>query len=167
MIRGKVEWVPNDDRLRHFVATSGSGHGLVFGDFEGGTGPSPLETVALALAGCTAFDVITILRKKKQDVVRYEVRVEADQQLGPPAVFAGVRVHHVVQGRGVSVEAVRQAVDLSHRKYCTVGAMISKAAPVQATFEVLELASPAAPSPPAGSSPAASLPAGAGTLPQP
>jgi putative redox protein len=139
MIRGKVQWVPGEERIHQFVGTSGSGHGVVFDDIEGGMGPTPLETVAVALAACTAFDVITILRKKKQDVARYEVRVEADQQLGPPAVFAALRVHHVVQGRGVSADAVRQAVDLSHRKYCTVGAMLGKTAPIRATFEVVEL----------------------------
>jgi putative redox protein len=143
MIRGKVQWVPGEERLHQFVGTSGSGHAVVFDDLDGGMGPTPLETVALALAGCTAFDVITILRKKKQEVVRYEVRVEADQQLGPPAVFAALRVHHVVQGRGVSPDAVRQAVDLSHRKYCTVGAMLGKTAPVRATFEVVDLCPPA------------------------
>jgi putative redox protein len=143
MIRGKVQWVPRDDRLHHFVGTSGSGHGIVFDDLEGGTGPTPVEAVALALAGCTAFDVITILKKKRQEVRRYEVRVEAEQQLGPPAVFAAIHVHHVVEGRGISEDAVRQAVDLSHRKYCSVGVMLGKTAPIRVSFEVVESAPPA------------------------
>lgn len=144
MIRSKVQWVPKEDRLHQFVGTSGTGHGVVLDDREGGTGPTPVEMLTLALAGCTAFDVITILKKKRQDVCRYEVRVEAEQQLGPPAVFAAVHLHHVVEGRGVNPEAVRQAIDLSHRKYCSVGVMLSRAVPIHNTFEVLEMAPPAA-----------------------
>jgi putative redox protein len=146
MIRGKVQWVPRDDREHQFVGTSGSGHALVFDDLEGGMGPTPMEAVGLALAGCMAFDVITILRKKRQEVLRYEVQVEGQQQLGPPAVFAALHVHHVVEGRGVSADAVRQAVDLSARKYCPVGAMLGKTVPIQVSFEVVE-ASPPTPLP--------------------
>jgi putative redox protein len=145
MIRGKVQWVPRDDRLHQFVGTSGSGHAIVFDDVEGGCGPSPMETVALALAGCQAFDVVTILRKKRQDVRRYEVRVEAEQQIGPPAVFSALHVHHVVEGRGISEDALRQAVDLSQRKYCSVGAMLARTAPIRVTFEIVEPTSAAAP----------------------
>jgi putative redox protein len=139
MIRGNVQWVPRDDRIHQFVATSGSGHGVVFDDLEGGMGPTPLETVALALGGCMAYDVVTILKKKRQEILRYEVRVEAEQQLGPPAVFAACHVHHVVHGRGVNPESVRQAIELSQRKYCAVGAMLSKTAPIRTSFEVIEL----------------------------
>jgi putative redox protein len=144
MIRGKVQWIPRDDRLHQFVGTSGSGHGLVFDDAEGGTGPTPVETVALALAACTAFDVITILKKKRQDVRRYEVRVEAEQQLGPPAVFVGVHVHHVVEGQGIGEDALRQAIDLSHRKYCSVGAMLGKTAAIRMSFEIVQPSPPPA-----------------------
>jgi putative redox protein len=145
MIRGKVQWVPRDDRLHQFVGTSGSGHAVVFDDPEGGSGPSPMEAVALALAGCTAFDVVTILKKKRQDVRRYEVRVEAEQQIGPPAVFSALHVHHVVEGQGISEDALRQAVDLSHRKYCSVAAMLGRTAPIRVTFEIVEPAPAAAP----------------------
>src|SRR5579864_4421106 len=84
---------------RQFVATSGSEHHMLLDDPAGGTGPKPIELVATALAGCTAFDVITILRQKfHQKVTGYEVRVEADQAERPPQVFTAFRIHHVVAG---------------------------------------------------------------------
>src|SRR5215467_3075543 len=91
---------------RQFVATSGTGHHLLIDDPAGNTGAKPIELVAIALAGCTAFDVINILRKKRQQVTGYEVRVEADQASEPPNVFTAIRVHHVVTGVDISEGAL-------------------------------------------------------------
>ena len=83
----------------------------------------------MALAGCTAFDVITILRQKHhQKVTGYEVRVEADQAERPPQVFTAVRIHHVVTGFGIDPAAVEQAIRLSEEKHCSVGAMVKQTA---------------------------------------
>jgi putative redox protein len=104
-------------RLR---AETGSGHTVVMDDAEGDAGPRPAELLMVALAGCTAMDVASILRKKRQPFRRYEVRVAGEQRDGPPPhVFERVRVIHVVDG-GVEVEAVRRAIELSATKYCTV-----------------------------------------------
>ena len=137
MIRGSLYWARTSDRPHLFLAVSGSGHTLTFDDAVDGNGPSPMEAVALALGGCSAFDVVTILRKKRQDVTGYEVRIEGDQQMGPPAVFSTLRVHHVLRGRAIDPEAVRQAIELSHRKYCSVGAMLAKSAPIESSFEIV------------------------------
>ena len=83
---------------RQFIATSGTGHHFLLDDAAGNTGAKPIELVAIALAGCTAFDVINILRKKRQQVTGYEVKVEADQTPDPPQVFTQVRIHHIVTG---------------------------------------------------------------------
>jgi uncharacterized OsmC-like protein len=91
---------------RQFVATSGTGYHLLIDDPAGNTGPKPIELVAIALAGCTAFDVSNILRKKRQQVNGYEVQVEADQAPNPPQVFTAVRIHHIVIGVDVSPQAV-------------------------------------------------------------
>ncbi len=123
---------------RQFVVTTGSNHHLLIDDPQGATGAKPIELVAAALAGCTAFDVINILRKKRQQVTAYEVRVEADQVTAPPQVFTDVRIHHLVTGVGVSRDAVADAIRLSEEKYCSVGAMIGKTARLHADFEVLE-----------------------------
>jgi putative redox protein len=124
---------------RQFVAQTGSGHHLLLDDAAGATGPKPIELVAAALAGCTAFDVITILRQKHhQKVTGYEVRVEADQAEHPPQVFTAVRIHHVVTGFGIDSAAVEQAIRLSEEKYCSVGGMVKQTASFTTTHEVLE-----------------------------
>jgi len=123
---------------RQFVVTTGSNHHFLVDDAQGATGAKPIELLAAALAGCTAFDVINILRKKRQQVTAYEVRVEADQVATPPQVFADIRVHHIVTGFAVSRDAVEDAIRLSEEKYCSVGAMIAKAARIHADFQILE-----------------------------
>ena len=90
----------------------------------------------LALGGCTAFDVISILRKKRQKVTGYEIAVRADQNSEPPAYFTRVEIKHRLRGQ-IDPEAVRSAIHLSETKYCSVGAMISKTAKIETTFEIL------------------------------
>ena len=93
MISAKVLLTQPLKMDRQFVGTTGSEHHILLDDPAGGTGPKPIELVAVALAGCTAFDVITILRQKyHQKVTGYEVRVEADQAERPPQVFTAVRI---------------------------------------------------------------------------
>jgi putative redox protein len=123
---------------RQFVIETGSGHHLLVDDADGATGPKPIELVAAALAGCTAFDVITVLRsKKRQRVTGYEVRVEADQAERPPQVFVAVRIHHVVTGYDIDPAAVSEAIRISEEKYCSVEAMLRPTATITTTFEVV------------------------------
>jgi putative redox protein len=139
MITAKVKLTQPLNLERQFVATTGTGHHLVLDDAAGGTGAKPIELVAVALAGCTAFDVITILRQKcRQHVTGYEVRVEADQAERPPQVFTNVRIHHVVTGLRVDKAALEEAIRLSEEKYCSVEAMIKKTAGLQTTCEIRE-----------------------------
>lgn len=124
---------------RQFAATTGSEHHLLLDDAAGGTGPKPIELVGVALAGCTGFDVITILRQKyHQKVTGYEVRVEADQAERPPQVFTAVRIHHVVTGYGIDSAAIEEAIRLSEEKYCSVGAMVKQTASLHTTYEIIE-----------------------------
>ena len=122
---------------RQFVVTTGSGHHLIVDDAVGATGAKPIELVAAALAGCTAFDVINILRKKRQNVTAYEVHVEADQAADPPQVFTKVRIRHIITGANVDREAVSNAIHLSETKYCSVGAMVQKTAEFATSFEII------------------------------
>jgi putative redox protein len=108
-----------------FVGRAGSGHTLVLDDRKGDTGLRPAELVPMALAGCTAMDVISILRKKRQSVSRYEVRADGTQMDGHPNAFTRVDVLHVVEGSEIDLEAVRRAIELSATKYCSVGATLS------------------------------------------
>ena len=121
----KTASVTLDGTALRFVATSGSGHTFVLDDGTGNTGPRPAELIPMALAGCTAMDVISILRKKRQDVTRYEVRAEGVQMDEHPNAFTRIDVLHVVDGRGIDVEALRRAIELSATKYCSVGATLS------------------------------------------
>jgi putative redox protein len=138
MITAQVELTQPFKQQRQFVAQSGTGHHFLLDDGAGGTGPKPIELVAMGLAGCTAFDVITILRQKyRQKVTGYQVRVEAEQAERPPQVFTVVRIHHVVTGFEIDVAAVEEAIRLSEEKYCSVGAMVKKTASFHTTYEVI------------------------------
>lgn len=108
-----------------FVGRVGSGHDIVLDDGAGDTGMRPAELVPLALAGCTAMDVISILRKKRQDVHRYAVEATGTQEADHPNVFTRIDVVHVVEGSGIDCQAVHRAIELSATKYCSVGATLS------------------------------------------
>jgi len=138
MISAQVELTQPLKQGRQFVAQSGSGHDLLLDDTAGGTGPKPIELVAVGLAGCTAFDVITVLRQKyHQKVTGYQVRVEADQADRPPQVFTAVRIHHIVTGLDIEESALQEAIHLSEEKYCSVGAMVQKSASFHTTYEIV------------------------------
>jgi len=137
-IRARVSLSQPERNNRQFVVETGSGHRFLVDDSNGATGPKPIELVAAALAGCTAFDVITILRQKKhQNVTAYEVRVEADQAERPPQTFVAVRIHHVVTGPDVDPAAVSEAIRISEEKYCAVEPMLRHDAAITTTFEVI------------------------------
>ena len=139
MITAKVQLTNALRAGRQFVAETGSGHHMILDDAAGGTGAKPIELVAAALAGCTAFDVITMLRQKHhQKVTGYEVVVEADQADRPPQVFTAVRIRHLVTGIGVDPAALAQAIQLSEEKYCSVGAMVAKSAKLETSYEIHE-----------------------------
>ncbi len=110
------------DGLR-FLGSVGSGHSIVLDDGDGDMGARPSELVPLALAGCTAMDVISILRKKRMPVTRYEVKAKGTQMEGHPHAFTRIDVVHHVEG-DVEVAAVERAIELSATKYCSVGSTL-------------------------------------------
>ncbi|MBI1941660.1 MAG: OsmC family protein [Acidobacteria bacterium] len=136
MLQGKLRLTTVQGTGRQFVAESAAGHALVMDDAQGGTGPKPIEFALLALGGCTAFDVISILRKKRQQVSGYEIELRTEQAPEPPTVFTRVEIKHRLRG-SIDPEAVRSAIHLSESKYCSVGAMISKTAQIETTFEIV------------------------------
>ena len=108
-----------------FTAVTPIGRTLVMDDYEGGGGPSPIETILAALAGCTGMDVVSILRKKRVPFTAYRVETTATQKETYPQIFTRVDVIHVVEGEGISASAVHRAVELSALKYCPVSAMLA------------------------------------------
>jgi putative redox protein len=115
--------------LRHegglrFVATTGSGHAVAVDNAEGNSAPRPTELLLASIAGCTAMDVVDILRKKRQAFDRYEVQVSGTQRDAAPNVFLEITVLHVVEG-DVETEAVRRSIELSATRYCTVSAQVA------------------------------------------
>jgi putative redox protein len=125
-----------------FAATPGSGHAITLdaavedGGKDGGS--RPMELLLLDLGGCTGMDVISILRKKRQDVTGYEVRVRGERASDYPMVFTHIVIEHVVRGRNLSAEAVRRAVELSATRYCSAAAMLGKVARIEESYRVVE-----------------------------
>ncbi len=118
-----------------FDSLSHSGHTVVFdGDSTHTQGPSPMETVLMGLCGCTAIDVISILKKKREPFNGLTVSAVADQAPEPPKVFTHVKLTYRVSGT-VSRKAMEDAVHLSETKYCSVAAMLSKTAKIEFSIE--------------------------------
>lgn len=124
-----------------FEAASGSGHRLVINAAlkAGSTnqGPSPMELVLIALAGCTAMDVIDILKKKRQQVTGLEVRAEGTRAENYPKVYTDIQIIYLVHGKNISSQAVERAIHLSETKYCSVGAMLGKTAKIKTQYEII------------------------------
>jgi len=108
-----------------FEATTGSGHTVVLDNGISDTGPRPSEVLGVSLAGCTAMDVISILRKKRQAVTGYEVQVTGLQVAEHPHNFTRFDIVHVVDGVDIDAAAVARAIQLSCTKYCSVGSTLS------------------------------------------
>jgi len=125
-----------------FVAETGSGHAVVMdGAPEGGgrdLGPRPMEMVLLGTGGCTAYDVVLILRKSGQDVRGCEVALKAERADTDPKVFTAIGFHFTVRGRGLKPNVVERAIKLSHDKYCSASAMLAKTAELTMTWEIVE-----------------------------
>ncbi|MCA1613199.1 MAG: OsmC family protein [Acidobacteria bacterium] len=122
-----------------FVAVTPSGHAQTLDtDTQRSTAASPMELLLVALGGCTAVDVISILKKKRERVTDYRVEVRGERRAEHPRAFTRLEVRHIVRGRGVSAKSVAQAVELSESKYCSVAATLRPAAEIVSSFEIIE-----------------------------
>lgn len=125
-----------------FVAESESGHAFVMdGAPEGGgrnLGPRPMETVLMGTGGCTAYDVVHILRKSRAPITDCVVDIDAQRAAEDPKVFTRIHFHFVVTGKGLKAQQVERAVQLSAEKYCSASIMLAKTAVITHDFEVRE-----------------------------
>ena len=125
-----------------FLAETGSNHLVTMDGAPDGGGrnlaPRPMEMVLLGTGGCSAYDVVVILKKSGQEVTGCEVKLTAERAPTDPKVFTRIHMHWTVRGRGLKRNLVEHAVRLSHEKYCSATAMLSKTAEVTRDFEIIE-----------------------------
>ena len=137
-LKAKVKWI--EDVM--FVGESGSGHSVIMDGAPDAGGRNlgfrPMEMLLLGLAGCSAFDVVLILKRGRENVTDCVVEVDADRAETDPKVFTNVRMRYVVTGKGLDTNKVERAVALSEEKYCSASAIIAKTAQMSHTVEILE-----------------------------
>lgn len=136
----KISW--NGPSGMSFLAQTGSGHLVTMDGAPDGGGhnlaPRPMEMVLLGTGGCTAYDVVLILKRGRQDVRGCEVTLKAERAETDPKVFTKVNFHFTIRGKGLTEAAVERAVSLSHDKYCSASIMMAKTAEITHSFEIIE-----------------------------
>lgn len=136
-----IRWMGNDAGMS-FVAESGSGHAIVMdGAPEAGgrnLGMRPMELVLAGTGGCTAFDVVLILKKGRHAVTGCEVSLRAERAETDPKVFTRVHFHYRVKGRQLKRDAVARAIELSKEKYCSASIMLAETAEITHDFEIVD-----------------------------
>nr|VFJ42353.1 MAG: putative redox protein [Candidatus Kentron sp. FW] len=137
-MKARVKWVEQAT----FLGESGSGHAVVMDgapEFGGrNLGVRPMEAILIGLGGCTAFDVVSILRKARQPIDDCVVDIEAERAENIPKVFTRIHIHYRVIGQGISEERVERAVSLSTEKYCSATIMLGKAVEITHDYEIVE-----------------------------
>jgi putative redox protein len=126
-----------------FDVETGSGHHVILDAAEqnGGqdSGPRPMEMLLVALASCAGMDIITILRKKRQEISGYELRVHGMRAEDHPKVFVDITAEHIFTGHNIRPEAVERAIELTEERYCGASAMLGKTANLRHTFLIIEV----------------------------
>lgn len=131
-----VTWV----QKRQFVGTDGSKHSVVMSsqDEENGVGMSPSQLLLVGLGGCTGYDVVDILLKKRQQLTGLELVVTGEQDAEPPWPYRKIHVHYVLRGKGLREKAVQDAITLSEEKYCSVAATVRGVAEITTEYTIVE-----------------------------
>ena len=135
-MQAKVKWVEGDT----FIGTSDSGHNVVFDTGSDSHAPSPMEMVLMSAGACSSVDVVSILKKARQQVSDVQVQLSAERAPSAPKVFTKLNLHFVVSGKEVIEKHVERAVSLSAEKYCSVALMLEKSVQITHSFEVQEIA---------------------------
>lgn len=133
-----VNWLPASGM--GFVAETGSGHVLMMDGAPDGGGrnlaPRPMETVLAGTAGCTAYDVVMILKRGRHEVSGCQVKVTSERASTDPKVFTSIHMHFIVSGKALADTAVARAIQMSHEKYCSASIMLGKTAEITTSFEI-------------------------------
>ena len=135
-----INWLPGTGM--GFVAETGSGHLITMDGAADGGGrnlaPRPMETVLAGTGGCTAYDVVLILKRGRHDVTACQVKLQAERAEVDPKVFTRIHMHFVVSGRNLVAAAVERAIALSHEKFCSASIMLASTAQITTGFEIVE-----------------------------
>jgi putative redox protein len=138
MMEAKVTWQEG----MHFLGSADSGYQISMDASPNhggeGDGASPMELFAIGMAGCTGMDVVSILRKKKQDFSKFEMKVSVNRSSEHPKVFEGILIEYIVNGHTLDPKAVERSVELSVERYCSGIAMLSKSAEIKTKVTILE-----------------------------
>ncbi len=122
-----------------FIVTTPSGHTITLDtNHVRNSGPTSMELLLVALGSCTAVDVVSILRKKRQEVTDYRVEVRGERREEHPRSFKRMEVHHIVTGRSISEQSVAKAIELSEQKYCSVAATLRPTVAIVSSYEIIE-----------------------------
>lgn len=139
-MKTKIQWTGGVS----FTGHTETGHAIVMdGSPEAGgenKGARPMEVVLTGMGGCTAFDVVHILRKQRQDVRDCVAEIDAERAPADPKVFTRIHVHFIIKGKGMDAKKVAHAIELSATKYCSASIMIAKTATITHDFELIEVA---------------------------
>jgi putative redox protein len=122
---------------RHFVGIDSGGHSVVLSGQKNGIGVSPSQMLLVALAACSAVDVVGILEKKRKKLNLLEVTTSGEQDPEPPWAYRKIHVRYRIGGEGLTDKAVAQAIDLSHEKYCSVAATVRGVAQITTEYEIV------------------------------
>lgn len=135
-MKARIKWIQDVS----FLGESGSGHAVVMdGAPEAGgrnLGPRPMEMLLLGLGGCSAFDVVLILRRGREAVVDCVVEIDAERATTDPKIFTTIKMHYIITGHALDVKKVERAIHLSAEKYCSATAVLSATAKITHDFEV-------------------------------
>ena len=131
-MEARVKWVED----LSFVGESSSGHQVMMDGNSGDKAPSPMEMVLIAAGGCSAIDVVSILRKGRHQVTDSEVKLTSKRREEAPRLFTDINLHFIVSGKALTDKIVERAVQLSAEKYCSVSLMLGKAANITHSFEI-------------------------------
>lgn len=129
-----VKWIVG----KQFIGVDSTNHSVVLSTPDEGIGMKPSDLLLVALASCTAVDVVEILAKKRLTLTHLEISTSAEQDQNPPWTFRKIHLHYKVGGRDLTEKAVAQAIQLSEEKYCSVAATIRATAQITTDFEILE-----------------------------
>jgi len=128
-----VKWIGG----KQFVGIDSTKHSVVLSTPDEGVGIKPSELLLLAIASCTAVDVVEILSKKRMPLSQLEISSSGEQDQDPPWTFRKIHLHYKVAGQGLTEKAVTQAIQLSEEKYCSVAATLRATAEITTSFEIL------------------------------